>query len=200
MEEHRYYVVSPGGEGAFGYDSAEAARAVACDYGPGAHIVDTAAMPYHPMVHRVDDGGEPVYLEYGAWDTRVGADRNLIEAIKKGYAPIVQAFLAKGANVNATDGDGGTAAAGERRGRRRPRCGRHDGARAGQTAERAGACRNLAGGRSRRVDAVPGGLAHEALQGYRLQVRRALGLLRASGLGHHQGLFITSKGSSMDSV
>jgi hypothetical protein len=108
MEEHRYYVVSPGGEGAFGYDSAEAARAVACDYGPGAHIVDTAAMPYHPMVHRVDDGGEPVYLEYGAWDTRVGADRNLIEAIKKGYAPIVQAFLAKGANVNATDGDGGT--------------------------------------------------------------------------------------------
>ena len=108
MEEHRYYVVSPGGEGAFGYDSAEAARAVACDYGPGAHIVDTGAMPYYPMVHRVDEVGEPVYLEYGAWDTRVGVDRNLIEAVKKGYPPIVQAFLAKGANVNAADGDGGT--------------------------------------------------------------------------------------------
>ena len=108
MEEHRYYVVSPGGEGVFGYDSAEAARAVACDYGPGAHIVDTGAMSYYPMVHRVDETGEPVYLEYGAWDTRVGVDRNLIEAVKKGYPPIVQAFLAKGANVNAADGDGGT--------------------------------------------------------------------------------------------
>jgi hypothetical protein len=60
------------------------------------------------MVHRVDDAGEPVYLEYGAWDTRVGVDRNLMEAVKKGYPPIVQAFLAKGANVNAADGDGGT--------------------------------------------------------------------------------------------
>ncbi len=32
------------------------------------------------------------------------------------------------------------------------------------------------------------------------KARRALGLLGASGLGHHQGLLITSKGSSMDSV
>jgi hypothetical protein len=108
MAKHRYYVIPPGGEGAFGYDSAEAAQAVARDYGPGAHVVDTGAMPYYPMVHRVDESGEPVYLEYGAWDTRVGLDRNLIEAVKKGYPPIVQAFLAKGANVNTTDDDGGT--------------------------------------------------------------------------------------------
>jgi hypothetical protein len=108
VAEHRYYVMPPGGEGAFGYDSAEAAEAVARDYGPGAHIVDTGAMPYYPMVHRIDEAGEPVYLEYGAWDTRVGLDRNLVEAVKKGYPPIVQAFLAKGANVNAVDDDGGT--------------------------------------------------------------------------------------------
>ena len=107
-QDHRYYVIPPGGTAAFGYDSAEAARAVACEYGEGAHVVDTAAMPYHPMAERVE-GGEPVYLEYGAWDTRMDRDRNLIEAVKKGYAPIVQAFLAKGANVNAADSAGGTA-------------------------------------------------------------------------------------------
>jgi len=98
---------APGSAGARG--PSHAARAVACDYGPGAHIVDTGAMPYYPMVHRVDEAGEPVYLEYGAWDTRVDRDRNLIEAVKKGYAPIVQAFLAKGAEVNAADDTGGTA-------------------------------------------------------------------------------------------
>ncbi len=107
-QEHRYYVIPPGGEAAFGYDSAEAARAVARDYGEGAHVIDTAAMPYYPMAERIE-GGEPVYLEYGAWDTRVDRDRNLIEAVKKGYAPIVQAFLAKGADAKAADDTGGTA-------------------------------------------------------------------------------------------
>jgi hypothetical protein len=107
-QEHRYYVIPPGGEEAFGYDSAEAARAVGREYGEGAHIVDTAAMPYYPMVERIEDG-QPVYLEYGAWDTRVDRDHNLIEAVKKGYAPIVQAFLAKGADVNAADNSGGSA-------------------------------------------------------------------------------------------
>lgn len=107
-EDHRYYVIPPGGEDAFGYDSAEAARVVALDFGEGAHVIDTAAMPYYPMAERIE-GGAPVYLEYGAWDTRVDNDRNLIEAVKKGYAPIVQAFLAKGANVDAADDTGGTA-------------------------------------------------------------------------------------------
>ena len=107
-EDHRYYVIPPAGEAAFGYDSAEAARAVAQEYGEGAHVVDTAAMPYYPMVERIEKG-EPVYLEYGAWDTRVDRDRNLIEAVKKGYAPIVQAFLAKGADAGAADKTGGTA-------------------------------------------------------------------------------------------
>ena len=107
-QDHRYYVIPPGGEDAFGYDSSEAAKGVAREYGDGAHVVDTAAMPYYPMVERIE-AGEPVYLEYGAWDTRVGRDRNLIEAVKKGYAPIVQAFLAKGADVNAADDTGGTA-------------------------------------------------------------------------------------------
>ena len=102
----RYYVIAPGGY-AVGYDSTEAAVRVAQEYGEGAHIVDTLATPYHPMAQRIE-GGQPVFLEYGAWETRIGEDRNLIEAAKKGCVPIVQAFFAKGGNVNAVDERGAT--------------------------------------------------------------------------------------------
>ncbi|MGQ0662729.1 MAG: ankyrin repeat domain-containing protein [Pseudomonadota bacterium] len=103
----RFYVIAPGGQ-PVGYDTLAAAAMVARQYGEGTHIVDTMATPYHPMAQRIE-GGEPTFLEYGAWETRLGTDRNLIEAVKKGYAPIVHAFLAKGANINATDEHGGTA-------------------------------------------------------------------------------------------
>ncbi len=53
---------------------------------------------------------EIVYAGFGGWDTgRFGVDRDLIEGIKKGHVAIVEAFLAKGAEVNACDKAGGPA-------------------------------------------------------------------------------------------
>lgn len=103
----RFYVVSAGAAPA-GYDRLDVALTVARQYGDGTDVVDTMATPYHPMVQRIEEG-EPVFLEYGAWDTKGSLGQNLIEAVKKGYAPIVRAFLAKGADVNSRDGAGGTA-------------------------------------------------------------------------------------------
>ena len=108
-EARRYYVRSPDGRAIFGFDTQQAARAAALEYGDGALVVDTLAQAYHPMLQE-SAGGEIVYAGYGGWDTgRFGVDRDLIEGIKKGHAAIVQAFLAKGADVNARDGGGGPA-------------------------------------------------------------------------------------------
>ena len=108
MSASRFYVVAPGGGAAIGRDMLQSAVALAREMGEGTHVVDTLAMPYEPMARRID-GGEPVYVEFGAWDTRGDADANLIEAVKKGYVPIVQAFLAKGADPKAADRNGGPA-------------------------------------------------------------------------------------------
>jgi|GEM_PF-1176204 len=103
----RYYVVARD-IAPIGYGTIEAAVGAARQYGDGTEIVDTLATPYHPMVQRVVNG-EPVYLEYGAWETWRFPDQNLIEAAKTGSPAIVGAFLAKGADVNARDPRGGTA-------------------------------------------------------------------------------------------
>jgi ankyrin repeat protein len=103
----RFYVVARG-IAPLGYDMIEVAINVARQYGEGTDIVDTLATPYHPMVQRIE-AGEPVYLEYGAWPTQRAPDQNLIEAAKKGCPAIVSAFLAKGADVNVKDSQGGTA-------------------------------------------------------------------------------------------
>ena len=106
---HRFYVRSPDGRAIFGFDTQEAARAAALEYGDGALVVDTLAQPYHPMLQE-SAGGAIVYAGYGGWDTgRFGVDRDLIEGIKKGHVAIAQAFLAKGADVNARDGGSGPA-------------------------------------------------------------------------------------------
>ena len=102
----RHYVVSPDGAYVSGYDTAPAAEAAAREYGDGAHVIDTAAPAYHPIAQHID-GGELVFTGHGSWDTRIGLDRNLIQAVKTGHPPIVQAFLAKGADVNAVDDNGG---------------------------------------------------------------------------------------------
>lgn len=86
----------------------ELAERFAVEFGEGSHIVDTLAAPYYPMVKRIEDGA-PVYLEYGGWDMVADPGANLIEAVKKGCPAIVQAFLAKGCDPNATDRNGGTA-------------------------------------------------------------------------------------------
>ncbi len=105
---HRYVVLSPDGAMVVGYDRLEIARAVAQDYGDGAHIIDTGAMAYHPLAEKIENG-VPVYLEYGGWDTKVAAIENLIEAIKKGYAPIVRGFAENVPDLNQPDRTGGTA-------------------------------------------------------------------------------------------
>ncbi len=48
MTDRRYYVRSPDGGMIAGYDDPNAAKAVALDYGDGAHLVDTQAQAYHP--------------------------------------------------------------------------------------------------------------------------------------------------------
>jgi len=109
----RFYVRSPDGRGIAGYDSRGAAEFVALEFGAGAHVVDTLAPVYHPMVQEVEvlEGkGELVYLSYGSWGTgRFSLERDLIESIKKGHIAIVHAFLAKGADCNGSDDHGDTA-------------------------------------------------------------------------------------------
>jgi len=105
--EHRYYVVATD-KAPSGYEAIETAVNAARRCGEGAYIVDTLATPYFPMVRQIEKG-EPVYREYGAWACMASLDRNLIEAVKKGCPAVVRAFLAKGADVNARDEQGGTA-------------------------------------------------------------------------------------------
>ncbi len=110
---YRYYIRSPDGRAIFGVDILEAAQTVALEYGKGAHLVDTLAQAYHPMLQEVVDGKDGkmlVYAPIGGWDTgRFTPERDLIEAIKKGSAAIAHAFIAKGASPNATDAKGGSA-------------------------------------------------------------------------------------------
>jgi hypothetical protein len=108
-ETYRYYVRSPDGRAMFGFESSEAAETAARAYGEGAHVVDTLAQAYKPMLQEMRDG-ELVISGFGGWDTgRLGLDRDLIEAIKKGHVAIVHAFLTKGADANARDSHDGPA-------------------------------------------------------------------------------------------
>jgi len=110
MAGHRFYVISPNGRMILGLDLAEAAEATALEYGDGAQVVDTLAKNYQPMLQEVMNG-ELVISGVSGWDTgKPGQlDRDLIEAVKKGRAVIVRAFLEKGASANARDRNGGTA-------------------------------------------------------------------------------------------
>lgn len=105
----RFFARSPDGRGIAGYETREAVEFVALEYGDGAHLIDSLAQVYHPMIQEVESG-ELVYLPFGSWDGgRFDAEGNLIEGIKKGHPAIVHALLAKGADANARDRDGGPA-------------------------------------------------------------------------------------------
>ncbi len=110
MSGHRYYVISPNGKMILGLDNTRAAEATALEYGDGAQVIDTLAKAYQPMLQEVLDG-ELVISGVSGWDTgKPGQlDRDLIEAVKKGKAAIVRAFLEKGADANARDRKGGSA-------------------------------------------------------------------------------------------
>jgi hypothetical protein len=108
-EPRRFYVRSPDGRAIFGFDELEGATTAALAYGNGAFLIDTQAQAYSPMLQECLDG-EIVYSGYGGWDTgRFGVGRDFIEGIKKGHVAIVHAFLAKGADVNSRDAQGGPA-------------------------------------------------------------------------------------------
>ncbi len=109
MTERRYYVRSPDAGVIAGYDDPNAAGAVALDYGDGAHLVDTHAQAYHPIAQVVADG-ELAFVDIGGWGAgKLGLGHNLVEAVKKGHVAIVHAFLAKGADADAKDANGGPA-------------------------------------------------------------------------------------------
>ncbi len=102
----RYFVRSPDGRVIAGFELLEAAQYVALEYGDGALMVDTLAQAYYPMAQTVGDGAL-AYLPVGGWDSgRFGLEIDLIEAIKKGHAGIVHAYLAKGAEPSARDANG----------------------------------------------------------------------------------------------
>ncbi len=105
----RYYVRSPDGRAIAGFDHPDSARHAALAYGEGAHVIDTLAQAYHPMLQEVS-AGELRYAGFGGWDSgRHGLDHDLIEAIKKGHPALVHAFLAKGASANVRDKQGSPA-------------------------------------------------------------------------------------------
>jgi len=97
-------VVTADNAAAAGFDTLEGAEAAALAYGDGSHVVDTEGQPYQPMAMTVEKG-VLAFVGFGAFDARLGPDACLIEAAKKGYPPIVKAFLAKGADANAMDGN-----------------------------------------------------------------------------------------------
>lgn len=108
-KSHRFYLCPPDGGPLIGISGLKPAREAAREMGDGTLIVDTMAQTYRPMLQECR-GGEIVYAGFGGWDTgKFGIDRDFIESIKKGNATIVQAFLAKGADVNAVDKNDGTA-------------------------------------------------------------------------------------------
>jgi aryl-alcohol dehydrogenase-like predicted oxidoreductase len=108
MQSYRYYVRSRDGRAIYGFDRLDAAETAAREYGDGACLVDTKALTYEPMVQVVKNG-EIVYFGVSGWDThRLDASQNMVEGIRNGHVAIVHAFIAKGADVNLADRNGGT--------------------------------------------------------------------------------------------
>lgn len=104
----RHYVMSPDLETAAGFDTAEAAAAAALAMGEGAHVIDTQGEPYQPSVSMVE-AARLVLVGHGSIDARLGLGACLIEAARRGYAPMAKAFLAKGADPVAVDAQGAPA-------------------------------------------------------------------------------------------
>ncbi len=101
--DSRYFVRSPDGESIIGYERPEAAEPAAIRLGENAHVVDTLAPVYVPMIQRVV-GGELQILGVGGWGAdRLSLEQNLLQAIKRKQIAIVHAFFAKGADPDTRD-------------------------------------------------------------------------------------------------
>lgn len=85
------------------YGSHEAAEGAAVSLGDGAHVVDTQAPVYVPMIQQVV-GGELRILGVGGWGAdRLSAGQNFLQAIKRKQLAIVHAYLSAGADPNTRD-------------------------------------------------------------------------------------------------
>jgi hypothetical protein len=101
--DSRYFVRSPDGESITGYDRLEDVELAAKSLGENAHLVDTLAPVYVPMIQRVVDG-ELQILGVGGWGAdRLSLEQNLLQAIKRKQVAIVHAFVAKGADPDTRD-------------------------------------------------------------------------------------------------
>ena len=102
----RYFVRSADGSATAHYGSPEAAEREALRLGEGAHVVDTQAPVYIPMIQQVV-GGELRILGVGGWGAdRLSPRQNLLQAIKRKQLAIVHAFLAAGADPDSRDEQG----------------------------------------------------------------------------------------------
>ncbi len=102
----RYFVRSPDGESIASYDRHEAAERAAISLGENAHVVDTLAPVYVPMIQRVVDG-ELQILGVGGWGAdRLSPEQNFLQAIKRKQVAIVHAFFARGADPDTHDESG----------------------------------------------------------------------------------------------
>lgn len=104
----RYVVVSADLETAGDYANPQGAEAAALAFGEGAHVIDMMGQTYTPAVQCVENGAL-VYVGYGSFSRKRGLDANLLESAKKGQPYAVRAYLACGADPNASDREGGTA-------------------------------------------------------------------------------------------
>jgi hypothetical protein len=101
--ESRYFVRSPDGVSIASCDRPEAAELAAKSLGENAHVVDTLAPVYVPMIQRVVEG-ELQILGVGGWGAdRLSLEQNLLQAIKRKQVAIVHAFVAKGADPDTRD-------------------------------------------------------------------------------------------------
>ena len=99
----RYLVRSPDGETIEGYDRFEAAETAAIRLGEYAHVVDTLAPVYVPMIQQVVEG-ELQILGVGGWGAdRLSLEQNFLQAIKRKQVAIVHAFFARGADPDTRD-------------------------------------------------------------------------------------------------
>lgn len=105
---NRYYVMPPDCAEAIGFDDLVRAEKAALAAGEGAYMVDTQGVPYRPCLLRVQKG-ELLYSGIGHINHRQGLAANLIEGVRNGSAPMVRAFLAKGADPNGVDSHGAPA-------------------------------------------------------------------------------------------
>jgi len=102
----RYFVRSADGESTACCGDREEAERAALACGEGAHLVDTQAPAYVPMIQQVIDG-ELRILGVGGWGAdRLSVEQNFLQAIKRKQLPIVHAFLTAGANPDARDDQG----------------------------------------------------------------------------------------------